>query len=99
MTVIKHKEQRVGVFIDTQNLYHSARNLYQARVNFGAVLKDAVAGRKLVRAVAYVITTEAGDEKNFLKHWKNSALKPKRENFRFFLVPYRKKLIGTWDLL
>ncbi|KKR67302.1 MAG: hypothetical protein UU10_C0048G0001, partial [Parcubacteria group bacterium GW2011_GWF1_40_6] len=43
MTVIKHKEQRVGVFIDTQNLYHSARNLYQSRVNFGAVLKDAVA--------------------------------------------------------
>ena len=65
MTVIKHKEQRVGVFIDTQNLYHSARNLYQARVNFGAVLKDAVAGRKLVRAVAYVCllyTSDAADE-------------------------------------
>ena len=47
MTVIKHKEQRVGVFIDTQNLYHSARNLYNARVNFGAVLKEAVAGSSL----------------------------------------------------
>ena len=62
MSAIKHKEQRVGVFIDTQNLYHSAKNLYKRRVNFGAVLRDAVAGRKLVRAVAYVITTVQEEE-------------------------------------
>src|SRR3989344_2101514 len=67
MAAIKHIEQRVGVFIDAQNPYHSARNLYKARVNFGAVVKDAVDGRRLVRAVAYVITTEAGDEKNFFE--------------------------------
>ena len=42
MSVIKHKNQRVGVFIATQNLYHSAKNLYRARVNFGSILKDAV---------------------------------------------------------
>jgi uncharacterized LabA/DUF88 family protein len=30
MSVIKHKEQRVGVFIDTQNIYHSAKNLYHS---------------------------------------------------------------------
>ena len=67
MTIIKHKEQRVGVFIDAQNLYHSARNLYNARVNFGAVLKEIVAGRKLFPAVAYVITTGAGETKKFFK--------------------------------
>ena len=61
MSIIKHKEQRVGVFIDTANLYHSAKNLYKRKVNFGAVLKEAVAGRKLVRATAYAITSEAGD--------------------------------------
>ena len=65
--IIKHKEQRVGVFIDTANLYHSAKNLYKRKVNFGAVLKDAVAGRKLVRATAYAITSEAGDEKSFFE--------------------------------
>ena len=56
--IIKHKEQRVAVFIDTSNIYHSAKNLYKRKVNFGAVLKDALAGRKLVRAIAYVITSE-----------------------------------------
>ena len=34
MAVIKHKNQRVGIFIDTQNLYHSAKNIYGAKVNY-----------------------------------------------------------------
>jgi uncharacterized LabA/DUF88 family protein len=95
MTVIKHKEQRVGVFIDTQNLYHSARNLYQARVNFGAVLKDAVAGRKLVRAVAYVITTEAGDEKNFFEALAKLGIETKTKDLQIFAGGAKK---ADWDV-
>ena len=95
MTVIKHKEQRVGVFIDTQNLYHSARNLYNARVNFGAVLKDAVAGRKLVRAVAYVITTEAGDEKNFFEALTKLGIETKTKDLQIFHTGTKK---GDWDV-
>ena len=95
MTVIKHKEQRVGVFIDTQNLYHSARNLYQARVNFGAVLKDAVAGRKLVRAVAYVIKTEAGDEKNFFEALEKLGIETKIKDLQVFHTGTKK---GDWDV-
>lgn len=95
MAVIKHKEQRVGVFIDTQNLYHSARNLYKARVNFGAVLKDAVAGRKLVRAVAYVITTEAGDEKNFFEALTNLGIETKTKDLQVFHTGTKK---GDWDV-
>ena len=60
MAIIKHKNQRVGIFIDTQNLYHSAKNLYKSKVNFGTVLKEALAGRPLIRAMAYVVTTESG---------------------------------------
>lgn len=95
MTVIKHKEQRVGVFIDTQNLYHSARNLYNARVNFGAVLKDAVAGRKLVRAVAYVITTEAGDEKNFFEALEKLGIETKTKDLQIFAGGSKK---ADWDV-
>ncbi|MEK7539209.1 MAG: NYN domain-containing protein [Patescibacteria group bacterium] len=95
MTVIKHKEQRVGVFIDTQNLYHCARNLYKARVNFGAVLKDAVAGRKLVRAVAYVITTEAGDEKNFFEALTKLGIETKTKDLQIFHTGTKK---GDWDV-
>ena len=95
MAVIKHKEQRVGVFIDTQNLYHSARNLYKARVNFGAVLKDAVAGRKLVRAVAYVITTEAGDEKNFFEALAKQGIETKTKDLQVFAGGMKK---ADWDV-
>lgn len=95
MTVIKHKEQRVGVFIDTQNVYHSARNLYNARVNFGAVLREAVAGRKLVRAVAYVITTEAGDEKNFFEALTKLGIETKTKDLQVFHTGAKK---GDWDV-
>ena len=95
MTVIKHKEQRVGVFIDTQNLYHCARNLYQARVNFGAVLKDAVAGRKLVRAVAYVITTESGDEKNFFEALTKLGIETRTKDLQIFSGGAKK---ADWDV-
>ena len=95
MTVIKHKEQRVGVFIDTQNLYHSARNLYKARVNFAQVLKDAVAGRKLVRAIAYVITSEAGDEKNFFDALTKMGIETKTKDLQVFFGGAKK---GDWDV-
>ena len=95
MTVIKHKEQRVGVFIDTQNLYHSARNLYKARVNFGAVLRDAVAGRKLVRAVAYVITTETGEEKGFFEALTKLGIETKTKDLQIFHTGTKK---ADWDV-
>jgi uncharacterized LabA/DUF88 family protein len=95
MTVIKHKEQRVGVFIDTQNLYHSARNLYKARVNFGAVLKEAVSGRKLVRAVAYVITTEEGEEKNFFEALTKLGIETKTKDLKIFHTGTKK---ADWDV-
>lgn len=62
---VKPKEQRVEVLIDVQNLYHSARHLHGAKVNFGEVLKQAVSGRKFIRAFAYVVRTKTGEEKPF----------------------------------
>ncbi len=50
--------QRVGIFVDVQNLYHSAKNLYQGRVNYGELIKHLVAGRQLIRAMAYVVKSE-----------------------------------------
>src|SRR3989344_7134355 len=95
MSVIKHKEQRVGVFIDTQNLYHSAKNLYNARVTFGQVVKDALAGRALIRAVAYVITTESGDEKNFFEALGKVGIEAKTKDLQIFAGGAKK---ADWDV-
>jgi len=55
---IKHLDQRVGIFIDAQNLYHSGKNLYGARINYKELLKHLVGNRKLIRALAYVVKAE-----------------------------------------
>lgn len=95
MTVIKHKAQRVGIFIDTQNLYHSAKNLYHARVNFGNVLKDAVAGRRLIRARAYAVTTESGEEKGFFEALEKIGIEMRLKDLQVFSGGAKK---ADWDV-
>lgn len=95
MSVIKHKDQRVGIFIDTQNLYHSAKNLYHARVNFGAVVKEALSGRSLIRAVAYVITTESGEEKAFFDALEKVGIETKTKDLQIFIGGSKK---ADWDV-
>lgn len=95
MAVIKHKSQRVGIFIDTQNLYHSAKNLYNARVNFGNILKDALADRELVRALAYVISTESGEEKPFFEALEKLGIETKTKDLQIFYGGAKK---ADWDV-
>lgn len=95
MTVIKQKEQRVGIFIDAQNLYHSAKNLYKRKVNFGAVVKEALGNRKLIRAVAYVITSEGGDEKQFFEALTKIGIETKTKDLQIFFGGAKK---GDWDV-
>jgi len=95
MAVIKHKNQRVGIFIDTQNLYHSAKNLYSSKVNFGKVVEDALAGRSLIRAVAYVITTESGDEQSFFEALGKVGITTKTKDLQIFSGGAKK---ADWDV-
>ena len=95
MAVIKHPAQRVGVFIDAQNLYHSAKHLYKARVNFGTILEEAVGGRTLVRAIAYVIKTESGEEKNFFEALTKMGIETKVKDLQVFADGAKK---ADWDV-
>jgi len=95
MAIIKHPGQRVGVFIDTQNLYHSAKNLYHARVNFGNVLKDAVSDRRLIRARAYMVTTESGEETAFLEALTKIGIEPRTKDLQIFYGGAKK---ADWDV-
>lgn len=53
-----YSNQRVGIFVDVQNLYHSAKNLYRGRVNYGELMKYLVGDRRLIRSIAYVVKSE-----------------------------------------
>jgi len=95
MAIFKHPEQRVGVFIDTQNLYHSAKNIYHSRVNFGNVLKDSVGERRLIRARAYMVTTETGEESAFLDALTKMGIEPKTKDLQIFYGGAKK---ADWDV-
>ncbi|PKL72394.1 hypothetical protein CVV26_01875 [Candidatus Kuenenbacteria bacterium HGW-Kuenenbacteria-1] len=93
--MVKHKEQRVGIFIDVSNMYHSAKNLYQARVNFGKILEIAVAERKLIRAIAYVIKSQAVEEQGFFDALQKQGFELKIKNLQIFFGGEKK---GNWDI-
>lgn len=95
MSVIKHKDQRVGIFIDTQNLYHSAKNIHHAKVNFGKVVQTALAGRHLVRCIAYVISSEAGDETSFFEALGKAGIETRTKDLQVFAGGAKK---ADWDV-
>ena len=92
---LKHKDQRIGVFVDAQNMYHSARNLYKARVNFKEVLSVAVSGRILIRAITYVIRTESGEEKSFFEAMEKLGFEIKEKDLQIFAGGQKK---ADWDV-
>lgn len=95
MTIPKHKNQRVAVLIDVQNMYHSAKNIYKARANFKEILKAAVAGRQLIRAIAYVIKTESGEEQPFFEALSKMGIELKVKDLQIFPGGMKK---ADWDV-
>jgi uncharacterized protein (TIGR00288 family) len=93
--MIKHPEQRVGVLVDVSNMYHSAKNLYNKKVNFREVLKESVAGRKLIRAVAYAIRTESEEETPFFEALSQQGFEVKMKDLQIFAGGAKK---ADWDV-
>jgi len=92
----KHESQRVAVFVDVANMYYSAKNLYDgAKVNFGQVLARAVSGRQLVRAMAYVIRAEVGEEQAFYEALEKQGYEVRAKDLQVFPGGAKK---GDWDV-
>jgi len=90
-----HKAQRVGVFIDVQNMYYSAKNLFDAKVNFGKILDEAVKTRQLVRAIAYVVKGPQSEDDKFFVALDKIGFEVKTRDLQVFLGGTKK---GDWDV-
>lgn len=91
-----YKSQRVGVFIDIQNLYHSAKHLYQARVNYRELLKELVAGRQLIRAIGYVVKSETAlGEASFFEALTKVGIELRIKDLQVFPDGLKK---ADWDV-
>jgi uncharacterized LabA/DUF88 family protein len=92
---IRNPDQRVGVFVDVQNLYYSARNIYNSRVNFNEVLNAAVGDRKLIRAIAYVVKADMPEEHTFFEALEKAGFEVKAKDLQTFAGGHQK---GDWDV-
>ena len=95
MTKSGYKDQRIGVFIDVQNMYYYAKQLYKGKVNFNVVLKEAIAGRQLIRAIAYVIKADVKDEGTFYDALSEMGFEVRSKDLQIFYGGAKK---GDWDV-
>jgi len=93
--MVVNKQQRVGVFVDVQNMYYSAKHMFNSKVNFAQILKHAVKGRSLIRAIAYVIKADVKDESNFFDALRNIGYEVKSKDLQTFYGGHKK---GDWDI-
>ncbi len=93
--MIKNTHQRVGVFIDVQNLYYSAKNLHGAHVDFAKIVKEGLDDRQLIRAIAYVVRTEEQEEKPFLDALVKRGIETKERDLQIFFGGHKK---ADWDV-
>ena len=91
----KYEDQRVGLFVDVQNLYYSAYNIYHSRVNFGAILESVIQKRKIIRAIAYVIKADQPEEQAFFDALSKQGYEVRQKPLQIFIGGAKK---GDWDV-
>ena len=97
---MRHREQRIGIFIDVQNLYHSAKNLYHSRINYQELMKSLVGDRKLIRALGYVVKSETQNEDltgeaSFFDALENAGIDLRMKDLQIFPGGSKK---ADWDV-
>src|SRR3989344_3287688 len=91
-----NKDQRIGVFMDIQNLYHSAKNLYGAKVNFPQLLKHVAANRQLIRAIGYVVKSDVSlNEASFFEALEKAGIELRMKDLQIFPGGMKK---ADWDV-
>jgi len=85
---------RVGVFIDVQNMYYGARQL-KGKLDFDALLAAAVSGRRLIKATAYVVESKETDQSQFIAVLEKRGIEVRRKTLQ---VRADGSMKGDWDM-
>lgn len=92
---IKSSDQRVGVFVDVQNMFYSAKALHQAKIDYSKLLQEIVGNRNLVRAIAYVVQKPEVDQSGFTEALQRLGYEIKAKDLRLRPDGTAK---GDWDM-
>jgi uncharacterized LabA/DUF88 family protein len=91
-----NRDQRVGIFIDIQNLYHSAKHLHRARVNFPHLIKHLLGSRKLIRTIGYVVKSDVSmGEASFFDALENAGIELRMKDLQIYADGSKK---ADWDI-
>ena len=87
--------ERVGIFVDVQNIYYTTRQAFSRQFNYREFWDVATAGRNVVVANAYAIEPANGKQKGFQQILKDLG-------FTVKLKPYIQRKDGSakgdWDV-
>ena len=92
---MRYKGHRVGVFVDVQNLYYCAKNLYQSFPNYKALLNEAARERQIVCAFAYVVSANIPKQEDFFEALRSAGIEVKQKDLQVFPGGIKK---GNWDV-
>jgi uncharacterized LabA/DUF88 family protein len=90
-----HPGQRVAVLADSQNLYHSAQSIYTQNIDYESLLNEAVDGRELTRAIAYVVSADSPEEESFFDALVDIGFETRIKDIRTFADGSKK---ADWDV-
>lgn len=90
-----HMHQRLAIFVDVQNMFYSAKALYQGKLDFEQLLKKTVDRRELVRAIAYIVQSPDVDQKGFINLLHSIGYEVKSRDLK---VRPDGSAKGDWDM-
>lgn len=89
-------QERLGIFLDSRNIYHTVRDTYSgARINFDELFTRIARGRKVVRAIAYVVQADFTNKEGFFDMLKFKGFQVKRRPLK---VRADRSMKGDWDM-
>lgn len=94
-SVARDTDQRLGIFVDVQNMFYSARTLHQSKVDYSKLLEELVGERSLIRCIAYVVQKPEVDQDAFLEALRRAGYEVK---VRELTVRDDGSARGDWDV-
>ena len=88
----------VAVFVDMQNIYYGAKNTLRKKVDFKRLLHIGVRGRRLYRAIAYLINLDRVNQDSFIYVLKNIGYEVKLKEPKKFYNWDRVEYKADWDM-
>ncbi len=85
---------RVGVFIDVQNMYYSARQL-KGKLDFDALLEAAAQNRRMIHVTAYVVESKETNQSQFINRLEQGGIEVRRKTLQ---VRADGSMKGDWDM-